>query len=128
MQPTVIFQNVVSYKNYRLLDNSQTYHEKMAACTGKYAMRMKTSMKAYKFDDKDHVTVFRFQVQFKRFCDSNKISGGMALWIMPTFMKDETATSLTVQMTSHKNDGTTHTLPKEDKEQISTYVEAANFL
>lgn len=85
-------------------------------------------MKAYKSDNKDPITVLRFIPRFKRACDSNDVLEAMALWIMPTSIKDGSAFSLTVQMMFYKNDGTAHRLPKAGEEQISTYAEAVNFL
>lgn len=50
----------------------------MPARTGKHSKRTKTLMKAYKFDDKDPIAALLFLVQFKRACESNKVSEGMA--------------------------------------------------
>lgn len=52
----------------------------------------------------------------------------MALWVMLAFGIDKAAFSLTVQMTSYEDDGTIHRLPEAGKGQISTYVEAVDFL
>lgn len=47
---------------------------------------------------------------------------------MPTFTKDGPASSLTVRMTPHKDEF--HTLPllKTSVKQITTYIEAVNYL
>lgn len=45
------FQNVVKYNSDRSLEKLQTYNQKMAARTGKYAKLMETLTKAYTFDD-----------------------------------------------------------------------------
>lgn len=95
------FRNVVNYKTYHLINLDQNSNGKLAARTGKYAKRMETMMKVYKFDDKDPITILRFLAQFKRACDAIGVSKGTALWIMPTFMKDGPAFSLTVRMTPH---------------------------
>lgn len=63
------FQNVVTYKTYRLLGKLQTHNGKMATHTGRYVKRMKTLMKIYKLEDKNPITVFRFLAQIKRTCD-----------------------------------------------------------
>lgn len=80
------FQNVFDYKTYRLLNKSQTYDGKMVARTGKNTKRMETLIKVYKFDDKVLITISRFIAQFKRARNSNEVSEGKALWIMPVFM------------------------------------------
>lgn len=85
-------------------------------------------MKTYNFDDKDSIAVLLFLAQFKWARDSIEVRESTALWIMPTFKKDGPAYTLIVWMTSYKDDGTTHELPKAGEEQISTYVETVNFL
>lgn len=45
-------------------------------------------MKTYKFDDKDPITILRFLAKFERDYDANGVSEGMALSIIPSFMKD----------------------------------------
>lgn len=122
------FQSVFNYKKYHLLHKSQTYNKKRAARVGKYAKRMKTLTKAYKFDDRDAIRILGFLAEFKRACGSYGVYEGMALWILATLMKDRPASSLTVQITSHKDDGTTHRLRKTDEEQNFMYVEAVNFI
>lgn len=52
----------------------------------------------------------------------------MALCTMPTSIKLEPASSLTVRRTLHKDEGTTHKMPKTGEDHISTYVRAVNFL
>lgn len=47
---------------------------------------------------------------------------------MATFMNGGPTSSLVVWMSSHKDDGTAHRLQKTGKEQIFTYVKAADFL
>lgn len=81
-----------------------------------------------KLNDKDQIMKFCFLARLKKACGSNGVSAGMALWIMPKFMKSGPVSSLTVQMGLQKDDGTIHRLPKQSKEQITTYVEAVNFL
>lgn len=85
-------------------------------------------MKAYKFDNKNPITVLPFLAQFKRACDSNRVSEGMPLCIVPTFMKDGPVSSLTVEINLYEDDGTTHRLLKAGEKQISTFVEDFNFL
>lgn len=85
-------------------------------------------MKAYNFDDKDPITKLRFLAYFKRACVSREGSEGTALCVMPTFVRDRPASSLTAWISPHKDDGTAHRLQKTHEEQNSTYVEAVNFL
>lgn len=87
----------------------------MAAHAGKYAMRRKALMSVYKFDDNTPITILRFQAQFKINCISNEDPDATSLRFVPIFMKDEPASSLMIRMTPHKDDETTHTLPKRDE-------------
>lgn len=48
--------------------------------------------------------------------------------MMPLFINDGPASSLTVQTNSYKADGSTRILSKTGKAQVSLYVEALNFL
>lgn len=73
------FQDVANYKIYNQLENLQTCNVKMTARTGKYAERMDTKMRAYKFDNKNSTTTLYFLTQFKRACDSNEISESTAI-------------------------------------------------
>lgn len=85
---------------------------------------METLIMADKFKGKDPIMVLRFLAHIKRACDLNEVLERMAFWIVQIFMEDRPASSLTAQMTTHEDDGTTKKLSKERKEQISTYVEA----
>lgn len=100
----------------------------MAACTGKYAARMETLMKAYKFDDKEPITILSILADFKRACDSNGVFEGIALWLLPAFIRDKPAFSLTVWMASHEDDEATHRPPKAGEKQMTTFVEHNKFL
>lgn len=53
-------RSVESYNIYRLLDDSQTYNEDMAARTGKYFKRMKSLKEAYNFDHEDLIATLSF--------------------------------------------------------------------
>lgn len=90
------YQNMVSYKTYRLPNNSQTYNQKMTARTGRYAKHIKTLMKAYQLDGKDPITVLRSLAQLKRARNYNEFSEGMALQIIPSSVKGGPAPSLIV--------------------------------
>lgn len=56
------FRNVSHYKMYRLLDKLQTHNRSRTSRAGTHVMCMITLMKAYKFDDKDPITVLSFIV------------------------------------------------------------------
>lgn len=53
------FCNVLIYKTHRLINNSQPYNNKMAARSDNYSKHMEMLMQAYKYDDKDPITVLR---------------------------------------------------------------------
>lgn len=56
---------MMDYITYCLYDKLQNYNGKMVARTCKYAKRLETVMKAYKFDVEDPITVLRFLAQFE---------------------------------------------------------------
>lgn len=66
-------------------------------------------------------------MQFKRAWDQSGVFEDTALRIMPKFMKDESAFSVTVRMTPQGDDRTIHELHKAEEEQLSTYMEAVTF-
>lgn len=98
----IYFQNAVRYVTYRLPDKSQILDERLAARTGKYPKRMVTLMNAYKFDDKDLITVLNFLAQFEKACVSRGDLEGTIVWRLPTFMKDAPESSLTFRATFAK--------------------------
>lgn len=85
-------------------------------------------MKVHKFDNKDPITVLRFRSQLKHACDSNGVSAGLPLWVMRNFMIDGLSSSLTVRMTPRGDAMGDYSLAKVGEEQITTYVEAMNYL
>lgn len=122
------FQNVVNYKTYCLLEKSQTFNGNMAVRMNKHAKRMKPLMGTYKFDDIDPITPLRFSTLIKGAWGLHRIFEGMTLWIMPTPMKDEPASSLTVYMTSYGDNRKSSRLPKVDEGQIPVLVKVVSFL
>lgn len=66
---------------------------------------MKANMKLYRFEDSDSVTKLSSLGQFKRACVSNDLSKGVAMWLLPFFMAEPPATSLTIPMTPKKDPG-----------------------
>lgn len=121
------FQTFFNYNNYRLLDRSQTCNRKMTDKKGKYVKRMETFMNTYKFDENGYFTVLRFLVQFNRACDSNKVSEGIALWVVSNLMKDGPASSHTARMTSLQDAQGEYPLFKVEEELIKTYGEAMSY-
>lgn len=73
------FCHLLNDKTYRKINKSHLCNGKMAARTASYYKRIKTVMKAYEPYSKRLITVRRFSSQFQRACDSDKVSGGMAL-------------------------------------------------
>lgn len=118
---------VMNYKTDRLIHELQAYNEKKDTRTDRYATRIETLMEVYKFDDKDSTTMLCLLAQFKKTCSSNEVSENRALGILPTFKKNRQAYSLTVLVTSYGDKEVSGRLPKADKKQIYTYVEAVNF-
>lgn len=59
---------------------------------------MEMLLKAQKFDDKGLVEILRFPAQLKRTCILDDVYESMPLKIMPSFLKQGLALSLTVQI------------------------------
>lgn len=64
----------LDYRTYRLHNRSPRYARKFAASTSKLDKQMKRFMKPYKLADYDPVTILSFLGNFKRACDSNRVS------------------------------------------------------
>lgn len=90
------FKNEANYKTFRLLDKSQASNGSMPAPTDTCTKRFDTPVKSYKSDDKNPIIVLCFLPQFKRVCDSDRVFAGMALTVVPTFMKDGPVSSQTI--------------------------------
>lgn len=58
----------------------------------------------------------------------HRFSKSMALYILPTFIKDRPRLGLTICMTPHKDDETSHRLSRTSEGQIRTYEKAVNVL
>lgn len=85
-------------------------------------------MKAYKRDDKNHITGLNFLAQLKRVCDFNDVSEGIKLRVMSSSMKEDLASRLSVRM-NRLGDGTeAYLFPQAGGEQIMIYVEALTYL
>lgn len=92
----------------------------MDARTGIYSERVEPSMKTYKLDDRDSITVLHFLAQFKQPCDSNRVSEDMNLRMTLTAMEVKPASSSTLQMTFSGDDETTHWPLKTGKDKTFT--------
>lgn len=93
------FQTVVNYQNFWMHDRSLTYNGRITVETVKYVKRMKTLKKGYRFHYTDPITKLKYQAQVMRVVNSNDVSDGMALWVVPNFIRDGPAWDLTVRMT-----------------------------
>lgn len=108
-------RKVNSYITYRLINKSQTYNRKTAACRRKYWKCMTKLMKAYRFDGNDPVLVPCSSAQFKEAIGSNNSQQDMDIWTVATFIKYWPATSWATLMLSYISRGAANTVCKVDK-------------
>lgn len=54
------FRNIVNYCTYSFVSKSERYDFKLADEINEYVKRMKCMMKAYTFDDRNAITIFKF--------------------------------------------------------------------
>lgn len=75
------------------------YKGKMAARTAKLAIHMEAIMMPNRVDDSDLVAVLSFLRQFKRACDSNRVSKSVPMLLLPSFLAKSPAIFLTISFT-----------------------------
>lgn len=92
----VAFADAVGYRTYWLHSHSQKYSGNVAARPDKLTKSLETITKSYKFIVSDPVTILFFLGQLKRTCDSNAVSGKVAMWLLPVFMVKSLTASLTI--------------------------------
>jgi hypothetical protein len=82
-------KNILSYKTYRLRNQSQKFTTKMQKELSRIALRMKTHIADdQKFSGTDPVSIIRFLEEFKEACDHNGLSEGAALHLFQYFILD----------------------------------------
>lgn len=60
----------------------------------------------------------------------NRVSKGVAMWVLPSFMKKLSAAWLTIRLTPSKGDNALSLVDRgqEEQERLFTYVDAVNYL
>lgn len=109
-------------------NKSQSYNGNIASRRGSYSELIEMLMKAYKSAEYYHITALPFLAKYKQACDSNEFLKATAFRTLPMFLKNGLAFILAVRTTFYEDDGNTLRQHERDKEQISTYAEAVNFL
>lgn len=98
-------KTILSYKTYRLRNQSPKFTKKMQKELSKIAMRMKTHISdEQKFTGTDPVSIIRFLEEFKEACDHNGLSEGAALHLFQYFVLDPAKKSLRLFLRSNIND------------------------
>jgi hypothetical protein len=97
--------DILSYKSYRLRNQSQKFTTKMQKQLSRVALRMKTHIADdQKFSGTDPVSIIRFLEEFKEACDHNGSSEGAALHLFQYFIMDPAKKSLRLFLRSKVND------------------------
>ena len=98
-------RSVLSYKTYRLRNQSQKFTTKMQKELSRIALRMKTHIADdQKFCGTDPVSIIRFLEEFKEACDHNGLSEGASLHLFQYFILDPAKKSLRLFLRSNIND------------------------
>lgn len=84
-----LFQPIISYRKYRLRITDQVIDDQITANTGLNIRRLDHTMKNRKFSGSEPLRVLNFLNLFKAQCDSNGISEGGALLLLPNFLDGE---------------------------------------
>ena len=84
------FGHVLDYRTYRLANRKQTYGPKQARKMGRLAKSMAHSFGGYPpFSGKEALKIFSWLRKFKKACDDNGVSEGMALYAVPHFLSGD---------------------------------------
>lgn len=84
------YTRVLDYRTYRLANRKQTYGPKQARKMGRLAKSMAHSFGGYPpFSGKEALKVFSWLRKFKKACDDNGVSEGMALYAVPHFLSGD---------------------------------------
>jgi hypothetical protein len=98
-------KDILSYKTYRLRNQSQKFTTKMQKQLSRIALRMKTHIADdQKFSGTDPVSIIRFLEEFKEACDHNGLSEGAALHLFQYFIVDPAKKGLRLFLRSKVND------------------------
>lgn len=80
---------VLSYLSYRLRNTDQDIGDTVLAKTGDHNKRLKILLGARKFDRTDPISIISFFSAYKKLCDKNCVSRGVALVLLPHFFSRE---------------------------------------
>lgn len=80
------FSKVLDYRTYRLRNKKATHRTREARKMGRMARNMKHSFAGYpRFPGKAGLKVFTWRRKRVKDCNDNRVSGGMALSVIPHF-------------------------------------------
>lgn len=80
------------------------------------------------FCGRDPITILRCMDQFKRACDSSKVSEELAVWILPYFTKEGPRASPNNLLVPIESSRDAYARPENGNDKIGTIVEAVNHL
>lgn len=121
----VTFADALNSRSDQLLNQFHFYNGKVAVRSDISAKRMETTIKPFRFDDADPVTVLSFLEQFKEDRDSKEASEAVAMWHLPLLRAKSAAASLAICLTARKDDDVRTLVHREIEAQecICTYIE-----
>ena len=99
-----LYKASVDYRTYRLVNTSPAYNNAMSKKVHSYIRSLGTQLAQTKFDPSNGIGVLAFLTNFKRACDSIAIHEGIAMWLLPHFVKGPTSQSLHARITASPPD------------------------
>lgn len=95
------FTEVLDYKNYCLVKQSQEYNGHDSGKIAKWAKRMDLQMKSAVLKPSYFISILSFFQNFKTACDSIGINEEVAMWVFQYFKKYPTRATLVVYFLHH---------------------------
>lgn len=117
------FQDVLSYRTYRLKLRDQRYNEKIAAKMTSNKKKISIHiLDEQKFDGKDPISILRFLASFKVACDENRIMEGAATRLVLFFLEGEARTEYQTLL-DESNIGQAVSYPQAIVHLLTTYAD-----
>ena len=83
------FKDVVSYRRYRLNNTSAETGTSVSRYVGHFVKTFSPTLDSRKFDGVNSIAILDFLSAFKRVCNDHDVSEGLALLILPHFLRDD---------------------------------------
>jgi len=116
-----LYKTSVDYRTYRLVNTSPAYNNAMGKKVYSYTRSLGSQLAHTKFDPSNGIGVLSFLSNFKRACDSIALHEGLAMWLIPHFVKGSTSQSLHSRITASPPD-------VANPGKLTTYCQVVQYL